>query len=127
MKNMFRNSLVIFVLMIGVFALTGCGKKDLSAYAGTYEGDYTKLVGDTKQTTDEEFSLVLNADGTGKHNRDGESYDVEWSIDGEKFKMSDKFGPLTVDYTGTLKDGKLDIFNGDPEDIWTYEYVYTKK
>ena len=40
--------------------------------------------------------------------------------------MTEKFLGSTIDYTGTLKDDKLDIFNGDPDDMWTYEYVYKK-
>ena len=28
--------------------------------------------------------------------------------------------------TGTLKDGELTIFNGDPSSDLTYEYVYKK-
>lgn len=123
-----KYSKILFValFLFAAVLITGCGgkgdsKKDV---AGTYKGTYTKLVGDDTKNTDEEFSLVLKEDGTGTHNRDGGSFDVEWSIDGEKFTMKDKFGGLTIDYTGTLKDGKLQIYNGDPENMWTYEYNY---
>lgn len=134
MKKTLKIAALVTIIALGLFTLTGCGKdeekttkkQDLSAYAGTYEGQYTKLVGDTKKV-EEEFSIELKADGTGVHNRDGASYNIEWSLDGENFKMTDKFGSLTIDYTGTLKDGTLDIFNGDPENIWTYEYVYEKQ
>ena len=122
----YSKILIVAVLALSVLLITGCGSKkdEKKDAAGTYKGTYTKLVGDDTKNTDEEFSLELKEDGTGKHNRDGESYDVEWNIEGEKFTMTDKFGPLTIDYTGTLKDGKLQIYNGDPEDIWTYEYNY---
>ena len=76
---------------------------------------------------EEEFSLELKKNGTGKHNRNDMSFDVTWKLDGEDFTMQETFLGMTIDYTGTLKDGELDIFNGDPEDIWTYEYVYEKK
>ena len=115
MKKNFRILLVLAI--VGVIFITGCGKSNLKDAAGTYEGEYTKFVGDPDTSKEEsEFSLVLNEDGTGKHNRDDESFDVKWSIDG-----------ITNEYTGTLKDGKLDIFNGDPENDLTAEYVYTKK
>ena len=122
----YSKILMVAVLALSVLLITGCGSKkdEKKDAAGTYKGTYTKLVGDDTKNTDEEFSLELKEDGTGKHNRDGESYDVEWNIEGEKFTMKDKFGPLTIDYTGTLKDGKLQIYNGDPKDIWTYEYNY---
>lgn len=127
----YSKLLLVAVLFVSVLFITGCGsKEDKKDYkkevAGTYQGKYTKIVGDDAKNTEEEFSLELNEDGTGKHNRDGESFNVEWDFDGEKFTMKDKFGPLTIDYTGTLKDGKLQIYNGDPEDIWTYEYYYEK-
>ena len=126
-----KHSKILFVALFlcATLLITGCGgKKDSKKdVAGTYKGTYTKLVGDDTKNTDEEFSLELKEDGTGAHTRDGETYNVEWDIDGEKFTMKDKFGPLTIDYTGTLKDGKLQIYNGDPENIWTYEYNYEKQ
>ena len=125
----YSKLLLVVVLFLSIILVTGSGgkKDEKKDVAGTYEGKYTKLVGDSEKNTEEEFSLVLNEDGTGKHNRDGESYDVEWNIDGENFTMKDKFGPLTIDYTGTLKDKVLQIYNGDPKDTWTYEYYYEKK
>lgn len=129
-----KKSLIIFsvvaLLIAGLFILTGCGEsQDLSAAAGTYEGQYGKYVGDpdTAKVEDEEFSLELKADGTGTHNRDDSSFKVTWKLDGEKFSMSETFIGDPIEYTGTLKDGKLDIFNGDPENALTYEYVYEKK
>lgn len=127
MKNYKRGLLLVTMLVIGIFIITGCGKKDLTEYEGTYEGKYTKLVGDEKQNTDEKFSLELKSDGTGKHNRNDMSFNVTWEVDGENFTMKETFVGDPIVYTGTLKDGKLDIFNGDPKDIWTYEYVYEKK
>ncbi len=128
-----KKSFKLLFVMLFIFSsllITGCGsKEEKKDVAGTYKGIYTKVVGDSddNKNYDEEFSLELNEDGTGKHNRDGEHYNIEWKIDGEKFEMTDKFGPLTIDYTGTLKDGKLQIYNGDPNDMWTYEYYYEKE
>ena len=135
MKKILSVSLVIAVLLTGLLVFTGCEKDDdkkdkketdSSAVAGTYVGKYTKLVGDDTKETDEEFYLELNEDGTGKHHRDDYTFNVTWSLDGKEFKMTEKFVGDPIEYTGTLKDGKLDIFNGDPDDDWTYEYVYEK-
>lgn len=136
MKKILSVSFVIVLLLSGLLVFTGCEKEeskkkdekktDLSTVAGTYIGQYTKLVGDSTKEYDDEFSLELKEDGTGVHNRDDASYKLKWSLDGEKFKMTETFLGSTIDYTGTLKDDKLDIFNGDPDDMWTYEYVYTK-
>jgi hypothetical protein len=118
-----------------MFALTGCGSKsekkeekkvDLSKYAGTYIGEYTKLVGADEKNL-EVFSLELNEDGTGLHYRNNMSFKVTWSLDGDKFEMKETFVGDPIIYKGTLKDGKLDIFNGDEDNMWTYEYVYNKR
>ena len=117
--------LVVFV-MISVLFITGCGK-DLSKYAGTYKLEYSKYVGDpdTAKNT-EEWTIVLEKDGTGKSNRDGASYNVEWSMKGDDITLKEKFAGITNDYNGTLKDGKLDIFNGDKTKEITLEAVFSK-
>ena len=120
--------LVALLAVFTVITLTGCGSKtDLSKYAGTYKGEYTKMVGDDTKDTSDKFSVELKADGTGSSTRDGSTYDIEWSLDGDKFTMTEKFATLKIEYNGTLKDGKLDIFNGDKDDAFTFEYVYSKK
>ena len=133
MKRKLFGILLLLVLVVG---MAGCGKKedskkeekvDMSKYAGKYVGEYTKFVGeDEKNTDEEEFYVVLEEDGTGKSTRDGSTYNLTWSIKGSKFKMTEKFMGITIDYTGTLKDGKIDVFNGDPDNDFTVEYVYKK-
>jgi len=134
MKKIFTIVTMLIILMVGAVALTGCNdkkdeksNKNLAEAAGTYKGQYTKFVGDPTTVTDEEFSLELKADGTGTSNRDGASYNVTWTIDGTKFNMTEKFAGLTIDYNGTLENGLLDIYNGDKNNDFTYEYVYKKK
>ena len=131
MKKTLILIFAVILMVSGLFLLTGCGgnKEELSAFAGTYKGVYTKFVGDpeTSKVEDEEFSLELKADGTGTHNRDESDFDVTWKLDGENFTMHETFLGLSIDYTGTLVDGKLDIFNGDPDDDFTCEYVYEKQ
>lgn len=126
MKKAFR-ALLVLVAVFSVALLTGCGKADLSKYAGNYEGKYGKFVGDETKETDSEFSLELKADGTGSSTRDGATYDITWSMDGDKFKMTEKFMGMTNEYTGTLKGDELSIYNGPENDDFTYNYVYTKK
>ena len=130
MKKTLTLVLTIILMVSGLFLLTGCGnKEELTADAGTYKGVYTKFVGDDEsaKVEDEEFNLELKADGTGKHNRDGESFDITWNLEGENFSMHETFLGMSIDYTGTLANGKLDIFNGDPNDDLTCEYVYEKE
>ena len=92
--------------------------------AGEWTGVYCKFVGDEDGITDEPFSLTLDADGTGTHSRDDLEISVTWALDGEDFTMTETFMGMTIDYTGTLENGVLHLFNGDPTDDFTYEYVY---
>ena len=126
MKKAFR-ALLVLVAVFSVALLTGCGKADLSKYAGKYEGQYGRWVGDETKETDSEFSLELKADRTGSSIKDGATYDVTWSMDGDKIKMTEKFFGLTIDYTGTIKDDELTLYNGPEDEDLTYIYVYTKK
>ena len=93
--------LVTLLAVFTVITLTGCGSKtDLSKYAGTYKGEYTKMVGDDTKDTSDKFSVELKADGTGSSTRDGSTYDIEWSLDGDKFTMTEKFATLKIEYNG---------------------------
>ena len=137
MKKFF--ALALAVLMLASLAACGGGEASEESAAssqgetpealaaGTYEIVKIKFVGDTEWTEDEEGSIVLNADGTGKFNRDGESFNLTWTLDGETFAMTETFLGIKNEYTGTLKNGALDIFNGDPASDLTCEYVLEKK
>lgn len=123
-----KKFLKIIFLSLSVLSLgmmfTACGNRAMADAAGTYKGQYTKWVGGEARETDEEFHLVLNKDGSGKHYRNTLEIDITWKLDDEAFTMNE-LG--LIDYTGTLKDGTLDIFNGDPADVNTAEYVYVKE
>ena len=120
----------LFALLLAVALLcalfTACSDNPMKKAAGTYVGQYTKFVGDDEKE-EETFTLTLEADGTGKHARDDLELKVTWTLEGEAITMKETFLGMSIDYTGTLKDGELHLFNGDPEDIWTCEYVYQKQ
>jgi len=117
------TALLLAVLML--LSLAACAGSDPAA--GTYKGVHAKFVGDSEWYADEpEFSLELKNGGKGVFHRDDYDFDVTWKLDGETFTMQETFLGITNDYTGTLVDGELHIFNGDPTDDLTYEYVFTK-
>ena len=126
MKKIILCSVFVF---LGLILLTGCGKGDLKEYAGIYKLEYSKYVGDpdTAKDTSEIAEMVLNEDGTGKSNRNGTSYDIEWSIDGENITITEKFMGIKLDYNGTLINGRLDLFNGDKTLDLTNETVYNRQ
>ena len=100
---------------------------EMQAAAGEYKRLYIKMVCSETKEDQEEAKLILNADGTGTSYRDDLEIKIkEWSINGTEFKMTEKFLG-TIDYVGTLENGHLDIFNGDPSNGMTYEYVFDKQ
>jgi len=121
--------LAALLLCTSVIACGGSGKEPENPAAGTYQGLYYKFVGDddSNKNTSSVFSMDLNADGTGFFHRDGNDYDLTWKLEGESITIAETFGPFQNDYAGTLKDGRLDLFNGDPEDPFTCEYVFEKQ
>lgn len=133
-ENNMRHTakLLALLLAIGMLAalLVGCsgGADANDPNLGTYKGvSWCFVTSPDSPVTDEEFSLELKAGGKGVDKRDGYEYDVNWKLDGENFEMTESFLGVEIKYTGTLKDGKLDIFNGDPEDWLTVEYIYEKQ
>ena len=122
------SALLVLSLVLAFAACGGSSGGASNAAAGTYKGVWHKFVGDNEdaKVTNEEFSLVLEANGKGKFIRDGAEFNLTWKLDGETFTMTETFLGLTNDYTGTLKDGRIDIFNGDSTDDLTYEYILVK-
>ena len=121
MKKVF----VGIIIAITCVLLVGCGK-DLSDYQGTYVLEFSKYVGDVDTATDNSYAeMVLESDGTGKSIRNSVTYDIEWSIDGEDVTI--KENSSKIEYNGTLKDNKLDIFDGDKENALTKEMIYIKR
>ena len=123
MKKIIAAALVL-VMALSLFAC-GKGNEAMENAAGTYNGVQSKFVGD-EEWEECDFVLELKSDGTGTSTRDGTSYEATWEIDGENFKMTETFLGMNIDYTGTLKDGELHIYNGDPGSDLTYEYVFKK-
>ncbi len=125
MKHSKLIALALTLCLLAVL-LAACSDPAMRAAAGKYVGQYTQLVGDETKT-EESFSLTLNADGTGTHARNDMEFKVTWTLEGEKFTMKETFIGDPIEYSGTLKDGVLDIFNGDPDTPMTCNYVYKKQ
>ena len=125
MKKFFALLLAVLTAA-SVFALVGCAGKKAEAL-GTFVTEKHKYVSEEEWVDDTQWELDLAAEGKGTSKRDGNEYDVTWELDGENITIKETFAGLTNEFTGTLKDGVLDIFNGDLESPLTCEYVFNKK
>lgn len=122
-----RKSICVSLALCMLFSLASCSGGSKDPAVGIWQGVYTKFVGDEEKNTAEEFRLELKAGGKGTHYRDDLEISVTWKLEGEALSVTESFLGMTLDYTGTLSDNVIHLFNGDPDDIWTCEYVYIKK
>lgn len=130
MKKVTKKLVLLLCLCMLAATLAACGKDQAVVDAsGTYTGQYGKYVGDSDddKNTKDAFSIVLKDDGTGTFKRDGNEYDItKWTINGTSFTMEEKFMGMVNNYTGTLNGNSLEIFNGEPGNSFTYQYVLSK-
>ena len=119
----------LFLSLLLLLAGTAACREASEFAAGNYVGIYGKWVcdDDSERITDEIVSLDLNADGTGVFHRDDYDFSVTWKQDGAVITIRERFLGASNEYTGTLVDGTLEIFSGDPEDPLAYEYVLEKE
>lgn len=120
MKN--KKIVLVILSLLFVFSLAACGKsgKAEDPNIGTYVLTDEKFT-DGSGKISQEWTITLNADGTGKASRSVES-DVTWSVDGEALKLTEKMMGIKLDYEGTIKDGVIQLMDGN-----TRMYVFTKE
>lgn len=122
-----RKLTVALLALAMVLALVSCGASaEMKAASGTYKGTEYKYNGDSEWSDNSDWTVTLNDDGTAKSARGGEEYKSEWTLEGEKFTLKETFMGMTLEYTGTLKDGKLEFYNGDPALEITCLYKFAK-
>ncbi|MBR4342672.1 MAG: hypothetical protein IKP88_08205 [Lachnospiraceae bacterium] len=105
------------------------GTSEMKEAAGTYIGQYTKFVGDgpDSKDTSKQFKIVLNDDGTGMSYRDDLEIKIpDWTVENGDVKLTEKFLGK-IDYTGKLDGKNLNLFNGEPSNPFTCEYVFVKE
>ncbi len=133
MQRIKRLLAVLLAVLILTALFCGCAKKsenpapseqsEAEKAAGKYIGQYTKFVGDPEDVKDEtdDFYLELKPDGTGLHHRNGLDINITWKLEEGVFSMDEM---SMIQYTGAFTDGGLVIYNGDPTNDLTCQYVY---
>lgn len=139
MKRFYQSIslLLILLLTLGCFVGCGGGKSEttdettiepaaseelnlgtyrLSVFDGTSVAEYAELMEISYEEARNSFVITLMKDGKANLYTDGESSDLTWKLDGEKFQI----GEGGEYFEGTLKNGVITL------DFGTLEIVYTK-
>lgn len=107
MKNVLKITLLLLVLAIAVFALTGCGKKDTNPIVGSwkYDGgsDYTYTFNEDGTGNYASGSSKMDFTYTIKDNKisilytgNTSPFETEYKIDGDVLNIIDSFGKDTL-------------------------------
>lgn len=128
MKRFIAALLLILFTAVCAPAMTACGGGDDSA-AGSYMGISYKFVSDddSQRVENDPFRLTLTSGGKGSFMHDGETADVTWKLSGERLSLTETYMGVSIDYTGMLKDGRLILYNGDPQSPFTCEYLFQRQ
>ncbi len=120
MKVMLRILAIALVLAIGLGVFASCGGSG-TGFEGTYKCTRVKYVGEEDPTETEDWIIELKNGGKAVSKRDDFEYDSEWTLDGETFTFTETFQTISLEYTGTLKNGVIDVYDGDPTNDFTRE------
>ena len=116
MKKVLKSLLFVFIVLVGVFALTGCAKEEKK------EKYDTKLVGQWAAEDFDVFIYTFNKDGSGDYQIGDQDIKFTWKTEGKTLSilyMGDEY-PVESEYEVDAK--KLNIKDSSGNDV-----IYLKK
>ena len=114
----------ILVVCIMAFLITGCSNKEPDGLKGTYYFVYEK--GPMFSADNLDYTFTLDGYGKGEYYHKGATHKIkyQYAYDGTIFVTDTITG---IKYNGTLIDGELHLYDGNPESITVTEFLYQKK
>ena len=130
MKRFYQSISLLLILLLTLGCFAGCGDSAdvidendpnlgtyrMSVFDGTPVAEYADLFEISYEEARNAYTITLMAGGKATLYTDGESTDLTWTLDGEKFRIGDG-GEF---FEGTLKDGVITL------DMTVLKIVYTK-
>ena len=108
MKNFFKTLLVVFVVVISVFAFTGC--KDKKASRKSIIGSWA----------DGSYTYTFNEDGTGNYAYDGTKMEFTYEDNGKEVTILYNGNTISTTYAYRIEGKKFIIKDSFGNDI---EYI----
>ena len=116
-----KKSIILIYVIASIFVLSACssgGGKD--GAEGTYYFVYEKgplFVKDNK-----DYSIVLYGNGKGEYNREGNKHKLKYTFNNPDIEIMDNM--TGIKYKGTVSDGDLLFYDGDPDDPTVSEFFF---
>ena len=122
-----RRSRLYFIIAISiffVFIISACSSnKVMDGAKGTYDFVYEK--GPIYSSTEYDYQFILDGYGGGEYIHKGSTHKVKYKLEGTTINLTDTI--TGIKYNGTLQNGELHIYDGNPTSINVTEFLYQKQ
>ena len=116
------RGIIISVLMIFMLALAACSKTPDGAL-----GEYVFVVENgpifTKENVDSK--MILDGYGSGEYHKKDYVHKIKYTYESPNIEISDSI--TGIKYNGTLINGELHLYDGDPNSMTVSEFFFQKK
>ena len=115
---------ITVILLIYVFIISACSSnKIMDGAKGTYNFVYEK--GPLISSTEFDYQFILDGYGGGEYIHKGSTHKVKYKLEGTTINLTDTI--TGIKYTGTLQNGELHIYDGNPNGLNVTEFLYQKQ
>ena len=118
-------ALMLAMITVLVFCMTACsGGGEPDGAQGEYLFEWEKLAVITR--TDYDYKFILDGHGGGEYHHKGSVHKIkyEYQTSGD---INIKDTITGIKYNGTLINGELHIYDGDPNSDMVSEFMYKKQ
>ena len=113
--------IIIAISIIFVLIITACSSnKVMDSAKGTYNFVYEK--GPLISSTEFDYQFILDGYGGGEYIHKGSTHKVKYKLEGTTINLTDTI--TGIKYTGTLQNGELHIYDGNPNGLNVTEFLY---
>lgn len=105
MKRVIKSTLVAMLLVIALFALTGCGENN----NGGEKKSSNPLVGSWKYDGSLNYVYTFNEDGTGKYDAAGTIMEFTYKTEGNKISILYKGNTVSFDTEFSINGDTLNV------------------
>ncbi len=111
-------------VMIIIVFLIGCtNKAEVDEAVGKYYFVYERAP--LHYYDDLDYIMTLDGYGKGEWKREDKIHNIKYTLNGNNIKIEDKL--TGIYYNGTVSDGQLHLYDGDPNDMMVTEYMFEVK